>query len=705
MKILSVEFTPQWSWGLIIKDLIKNDAKNEYNRHFFNLNQNIQTKGFDMVFCQNVTLLKKFSERVKTICRMGGNQNFDGLENSKGMEKLLDRMSKCYCLIATNKKLYDIAKSVHDNVHLLPNGIDLEEWGATKHNHKKNLVIGFCGNISNKQYREYKGYDFVKNACDGLNLELKTALYKNNQIPHEEMREKFYDKIDVIVHPTLGEGCIPEGELLFVDGQVISSEDIKIGDNLYGGMVNHIYDNGKTDNWLKIKPQKLPPIRVTSEHPIKIANIKTKYFTGKKRKEIGHAYIKYCDGTEFKEAKDVSNGDYLIFQKYKTYKKRESFVLDDGLSIPLNREIAFFLGWYLAEGSTCGEKLQTSLALGSHEVNEVAELERIVLKYFNRKSYTRTRKFAKCTEIRFRHASLGRWLKENMGLNCYTKKIPKIIMDAGDDIVREFLRAYENGDGYHEKKGSYITSTTSRGLSYQLVLLYSKLDIFASWYEIPAPKGKRYIRGREIFPGIHFIVRAYYENSNKNYVEDEKNFYSQVRNIEKIKLKSKRINFMTNTHEFSVGMVTTHNCSNTLMEACACGVPIITTACAGYHGEQMVDGENVLFCERSTESITECINKLINDKNLYNKLCKGSRKFAEDHHDINVIAKKYNEIFTECHEYNNSKPKEIKISRIICDGKKQQVIYTYDDKFKCDNFSIKMTKADILKAISNKIRG
>ena len=203
MKILSIEFTPNWSWGLIFTEISKR-LNVEFERTFINKGNIINTSGVDMVFAQNVTLLKKFQERLRTVCRMGGNYNFDGAGK---LEPLLHEMAKCYCIVATNKKLYEIAKAVNENVYLIPNGLDLDEWKPISDNVKRPFTVGFCGNIITPQYREYKGYDLVERACGNARVKLQTALYQDKQIPHDKMRELFYSQIDCIVHPTLGEGC------------------------------------------------------------------------------------------------------------------------------------------------------------------------------------------------------------------------------------------------------------------------------------------------------------------------------------------------------------------------------------------------------------------------------------------------------------------------------------------------------------------
>jgi len=198
MKILSIEFNDNWSWGLIFKEFKKmND--NDIKRVFVDQGGSIPDTGAqDVILSQNVTLLKKFKDKLKTICRLGGNRNFDGVDN---LEPLLKQMNKCYCLIATNKKLYEIAKTVNDRVHLLPNGLNLDEWRP------RVFTVGFSGNITNDYYRKYKGYDIVLDACNALDVELKPALFGNEQIPHDQMVNRFYRQIDCLVHPTEGEGC------------------------------------------------------------------------------------------------------------------------------------------------------------------------------------------------------------------------------------------------------------------------------------------------------------------------------------------------------------------------------------------------------------------------------------------------------------------------------------------------------------------
>lgn len=121
-------------------------------------------------------------------------------------------------------------------------------------------------------------------------------------------------------------------------------------------------------------------------------------------------------------------------------------------------------------------------------------------------------------------------------------------------------------------------------------------------------------------------------------------------------------------------------CSNTLLEALALGIPVITTKAAGYHGEMLKNGDNVLFCERTKDSVLSCIKKLQDDKKLRDKLSVNGRKFAEKNHDITEIAKQYDLIIQAC--YRHSKIKEKEIARLTSEKVLVKVIKHLIENYK-----------------------
>lgn len=156
----------------------------------------------DVVLVQNVPLMGRvwIGDRRKVVLRLGGNRTFyaDG-------SNYRDIMRDVFAIIATNSRLFEIGKRSNNNVHLIPNGLNLDEWAPTPAPEK--FKVGFCGNISRPEYAEYKGYNLLASACERGGYSLKSALYGTDQIPYNRMREDFYGQISVLVQPTDGEGC------------------------------------------------------------------------------------------------------------------------------------------------------------------------------------------------------------------------------------------------------------------------------------------------------------------------------------------------------------------------------------------------------------------------------------------------------------------------------------------------------------------
>jgi glycosyltransferase involved in cell wall biosynthesis len=162
----------------------------------------------DFILCQNVTQLAAVSGAClsQTITRLGGNMNFS---NDPRIRRYMRQMRGCAAVVATNRHLYKIASAANPATYLIPNGIDLAAWrpDPCRSFRAGRPVVGFCGNISSPAKRAYKGYDLVFQAACELGLEMRAALYGEGQIPHQEMKSRFFDEIDIFVLPTDGEGC------------------------------------------------------------------------------------------------------------------------------------------------------------------------------------------------------------------------------------------------------------------------------------------------------------------------------------------------------------------------------------------------------------------------------------------------------------------------------------------------------------------
>lgn len=73
-----------------------------------------------------------------------------------------------------------------------------------------------------------------------------------------------------------------------------------------------------------------------------------------------------------------------------------------------------------------------------------------------------------------------------------------------------------------------------------------------------------------------------------------------------------------------------------LLEAMACGLPVIGTRVAGTR-EVIQDGENGILCETDAASIRSAVDRLINDAALREKLGKAARSFIEKHFALDRV--------------------------------------------------------------------
>lgn len=87
-------------------------------------------------------------------------------------------------------------------------------------------------------------------------------------------------------------------------------------------------------------------------------------------------------------------------------------------------------------------------------------------------------------------------------------------------------------------------------------------------------------------------------------------------------------------------------CSNVIMEALACGVPVITTRDAGFHAERIEDGEGILYARRDFREIAVRIEQLRSDPALAARMRNRAIAFARQHHDISETARSYAEVFS-----------------------------------------------------------
>ena len=144
----------------------------------------------------------------RNVLRVGGPRPIE-LTYGDDFARLREDLSAFDSVIVLNGHLQDLLSSLHANVHLIPNALDLEGWAVCEPRRSGDFTVGFAGNLSTTKERKIKGFDFVEGACNLLGLPLLYFGKGAGQIAREDMHEKFYSQIDCLVHPVAPgkEGC------------------------------------------------------------------------------------------------------------------------------------------------------------------------------------------------------------------------------------------------------------------------------------------------------------------------------------------------------------------------------------------------------------------------------------------------------------------------------------------------------------------
>ena len=149
-------------------------------------------------------------------------------------------------------------------------------------------------------------------------------------------------------------------------------------------------------------------------------------------------------------------------------------------SILLTKELAYFLGWYTAEGSI-GSRSQVRLHLGKKDDKYIPYLEKCIKKVFNKTPKI----YVDRNNVRnlYIHSTFAKSVIVALELNkkAHEKRVPDIIFSAPGEIQLEFLKGYFLGDGTLTKS-SLSCSTTSKDLYHGIRYLLGMHGVFTSSY-------------------------------------------------------------------------------------------------------------------------------------------------------------------------------------------------------------------------------
>jgi len=84
---------------------------------------------------------------------------------------------------------------------------------------------------------------------------------------------------------------------------------------------------------------------------------------------------------------------------------------------------------------------------------------------------------------------------------------------------------------------------------------------------------------------------------------------------------------------------------NIVLESLAMGVPAVVSQVGGLPGI-IKNGYNGFLCKREDiRAFRDSIEKMLNDRVLYDNMCKNAREYAVEHLDINIMLERYLTLF------------------------------------------------------------
>jgi hypothetical protein len=353
--------------------------------------------------------------------------------------------------------------------------------------------------------------------------------------------------------------------------QEIRPRDCVLNKNGKEQKVLKTYKRSYAGDLIEIKAEGILPILLTPEHRVLVTKRKWKEKSKRDRK------YEYSQNLEFIEAENLNKNCALVFPKLKENKKWNQ-------PFNLSPELMRFLGLFLAEGYTItaprrrkgkiiGNHGVIRFCFGKHEKKLVNQVCEIIKKVFNKKALIVETKTT--VDVMFYSIKIAKWLSEKFGKKAPEKKIPSFIMELEDEeLIKEFIKAFIDGDGYINSKYIQLT-TSSEGLALQLQKLLSKLDLFGRLY-VNKRAGASKIGGRNVeindlyniritAPDFHKFLSTK-NNSKRNrrlYAKTKDYFFLPVRNISKKRYSGTVHNLETKDKTFELNNVVVHNCEHT----------------------------------------------------------------------------------------------------------------------------------------------
>lgn len=410
-------------------------------------------------------------------------------------------------------------------------------------------------------------------ATDGRNF-----YYNRNFISKLNKQETIF----LVAHEV--EHCFPPGTI--IPGEYKAIEEYTEGDRVVGNGGVHSktvipMERQYNGNLVEVKARGMLPLKMTTEHPVLVRTFawKTTAINGKT------TTVRDWSEPEWVTAENLKEGMWVHVPKLTGDISSPVMQFEFGNSwssskelyngVQIDNDVAYLLGWYVAEGSTStwekDNKVNYSSVVTLH-INEtdIAEnIQKILKNKFGINSSISTEE--NTCRVHFASNPLGKWLMQHCGKGSKNKRIPADILYNTDvDILKTFLKSYIDGDGHYNTGVNF--TTVSKTLAYQVQMAFTRLGAFFHVHSYDPTTGSKYNENRikggvqykggsgnpailEMFGVSHTKVR-----STKYYGEVDDAYLVPITAVSLEHYEGPVYNMETSCHTYAAGNIMTHNC-------------------------------------------------------------------------------------------------------------------------------------------------
>lgn len=388
--------------------------------------------------------------------------------------------------------------------------------------------------------------------------------------------------------------CFPAGTMIDTGSSVKTIESIQVGEEIASLTATRVVKTFKRNyqgDFINIKVQGLPIIRITPEHAILVTNLRRIH----RKSRPKHIYEWIRAEPQWRKAKDITKDDWVIVPREKA---NESYCVElrrgrkglgckrsygrNGIDstawkdnrqahkIEIDYDAAWIFGLWVAEGHLRSEKslYRLTFSLGIHEKALADRLVHRLKNTLGLNSWFHEVPEQNGLRVYVCNKDLVSFIQKNFGKLAHGKHIPEWLMKAPEQTIRGFIDGFYDGDG--SLNGSVMTLTTvSTELAYGLLFLTYKVGTPAWLQYIPKVRGEISVRPINGGPAwnVNLSKRAWCGEADKlgrgqgpRTKVDQNCVYLPVKNVEVSKAeKSEVFNLQTESGTYRVPFLV-HNC-------------------------------------------------------------------------------------------------------------------------------------------------